>query len=309
MQTLNFDNQVAVVTGAGRGLGRAYAELLASRGARVIVNDRGVDIDGGGVDSRPAELAVESLTSRGYAALLDTNDISTTKGANAVIDCAISAFGRIDIVINNAGIYTMDDFPDLDLDMMKRHFDVHIGGSFNVAKAAWPHMVDRRYGRIVMTTSTGALGAANMVAYGAAKAGVLGMGRALAHVGEQHRIKVNMIAPQAMSRMMAAGFGEHAAAIADDPKRNPDLVAPMAVVLCHEQCPSTGATYLSGMRRNAAIYTSETPGYIHPNLSLTPEDVLNNWDQIIDDSEAINVGGTMAEAAYHATLIENSVSR
>ncbi|MDV8070666.1 SDR family NAD(P)-dependent oxidoreductase [Rhodococcus sp. IEGM 1366] len=309
MQTLNFNDQVAVVTGAGRGIGLAYAELLASRGARVIVNDRGVDIDGGGVDSGPAELAAESLTLRGYTVLPDTSDISTTEGANAVIDCAIKAFGKIDIVINNAGIYTMDDFPDLDLDMMKRHFDVHIGGSFNVTKAAWPHMVERGYGRIVMTTSTGALGAANMVAYGAAKAGVLGMGRALAQVGEQHRIKVNMIAPQAMSRMMAAGYGENAAAVLHDPQRNPDLVAPMAVVLCHERCPSNGATYLSGMRRNAAIYISETPGHIHPDLGLTPEDILDNWDQVVDEKEAITLGGTMAEAAYHSTLIGNAMSQ
>lgn len=279
-----------------------YADLLAARGARVIVNDLGTGMTGGGTDTSRAHSAADAITAAGGTAIPDTSDISTPEGASRVVQCAIDAFGRLDIVINNAGIFELDAFPDIEADSLRRMFDVHIAGTFNVTKAAWPHLVASDAGRVVLTVSTSMFGAADTVAYGMAKGGVLGMGRALAQAGEADDIKVNMVAPQAMTRMMSTGMG-----IGEDfpemPDRVPELVPPLVAVLCHMSCPVNGESFVSGMRRASRIFVAETAGYVHPDVSLTPEDIVENWSTVYEDGANAALGGvTEFSVRQHAQL-------
>ena len=296
--TLDFTGRVAVVTGSGRGIGRAYADLLAARGAKVMINDIGARTGGGGGDTSLAINARDDIRTAGGIAEADTSDISTADRAAALIQHTVDAFGRLDIVVNNAGIFTQDAFPDIDCDTVRRHFDVHIGGSLNVTRAAWPHLVDAQDGRVVLTTSTSALGAIDTVAYGTAKAAMLGLGRALAMVGAPAGIKVNMVAPMAMTRMMSigAGWGDTPPEV---PDRDPSLVAPLVALLCHRSCPTSGETFVSGMRRVSRLYIAESGGYTHPGLDLTPEIVRDQWARVFGPENAKIVPDTMTWSAIN----------
>jgi NAD(P)-dependent dehydrogenase (short-subunit alcohol dehydrogenase family) len=241
-------------------------------------------------------------TSRQVSLGGNTADVSHPDGARALVDHALGAFGRLDIVVNNAGIYWTDAFPDTELSDLQRQLAVHVGGSFNVSRAAWASLCASDAGRIVMTTSTGALGAADLVSYGTAKAAVLGLARALAQAGAPYGIKVNTMAPMAMTRMMNAHTGS--AEVPDAPERAPALVAPLVAILCHERCPVTGEAYMSGMRRSSRLFVAETAGYTHPTTILTPEDVLDHWDEIGDTSRQELVPDTRTWSASNQRLIE-----
>lgn len=285
MDQLRFDGKVAVVTGAGRGIGRAHAELLASRGAHVVVNDLGVEMDGSAPDPGPAARVAEHIVASGGSAISDPSDIASVEGAASLVGHALDHFGRIDILVNNAGIYTMDHFPELDVSDLRRMLDVHVIGSFLITQAAWPGMVANGYGRVVLTTSTGALGSSYLTAYGTAKAAVLGMSRALAQVALETAadIKVNALAPMANTRMMAARL-LHGAEPEPDPERDPGLVSGAMAVLAHELCPVNGETVMGGMRRYTRIFFAETGGYVHDNLDVTPELLLERWEMLSSDT-------------------------
>jgi NAD(P)-dependent dehydrogenase (short-subunit alcohol dehydrogenase family) len=242
----------------------------------VVVNDLGGSIDGVGADQGPATEAVASILDAGGTAVADTHDVSTVDGADALVATAVDRFGRIDIVINNAGVIRWAGPPDVDADNLALHLAVHVGGSFNTARAAWPHMVRQGYGRIVMTTSTGLLGLPTNTSYATAKGGVVGLTRSLATAGAAHGIAVNMIAPGAMTRMAGPG--------SDDPRMAPGLVAPMAAFLAHESCPVTGELYTAGFGRFARLFIGSTPGYVATDTEPTIEDVAGNWAAINDET-------------------------
>ena len=227
MAELGFEGRVAVVTGAGRGIGRAYARLLAERGAKLVVNDLGGSTAGEGTDGGPAQQVVAEILARGGEAVADTNDVSTSAGGASVIESAIDHFGRIDILVANAGIIRWGGLPEVDLENLERHLAVHLLGAFNTLRPAWPHFVEQAYGRVVLTASSGVFGKADNLSYAAAKAGVIGLARSAKLAGEPHGIKVNVIAPAAQTRM---GGGEpadgEAVAVPGRPFLPSDAVAP-----------------------------------------------------------------------------------
>jgi NAD(P)-dependent dehydrogenase (short-subunit alcohol dehydrogenase family) len=278
----SFEGRVAVVTGAGRGIGRAHTLLLADRGASVVVNDLGGSIEGAGADPEVASSVAEEIVAAGGVAIADSSDVSTAEGAQALVDAAVREFGRVDILVNNAGIIRWAGFPAADSDNLARHLAVHTNGSFHTARAAWPHMVEQSYGRIVMTTSTGIFGLPQNLSYATAKGAVIGMARSLATAGLALGIKINLIAPAAFTRM--AGRAADSAPGEAPPEMSPDLVAPMVAFLAHEDCPVTGEIYAAGGGRFARIFIASTEGYVDPNLCPTIEDVAANWAAINDET-------------------------
>jgi NAD(P)-dependent dehydrogenase (short-subunit alcohol dehydrogenase family) len=281
VNTYSFGERVAVVTGAGRGIGRAHALLLAERGARVVVNDVGGSIEGDGTDAEPASDVAAEIVAAGGAAIADTSDVSSAAGAQTLVDAAVQEFGRLDILINNAGIVRWARFPDADADNLERHLAVHVIGSFHTTRAAWPHMVEQGYGRIVMTTSTGMLGMPGNQSYAAAKGAVIGLTRSLATVGAAHGIKLNLIAPAAYTRMAGPSADDADPLAAQMPS---ELVAPMVAFLAHEDCPVSGEIYAAGGGRFARIFIASTEGYVHSTPAPTIEDVAENWAAINDEA-------------------------
>ncbi|MET7572316.1 SDR family NAD(P)-dependent oxidoreductase [Streptomyces sp. NPDC005492] len=283
MSEFGFEGRVAVVTGAGRGLGRAYARLLAERGARVVVNDLGGSMEGEGSDAGPAQKVVDGIVAAGGRAVADTHDVSTRAGGEAIVDTALRSFGRIDVLVNNAGIIRYAGLPEIELDNLERHLAVHLLGSFNTMRAAWPHFVEQGYGRVVLTTSSGMFGMDNNLSYAAAKAGTVGMARSAKLAGEPHNIKVNLIAPAAMTRMGGGPEEEPAESVEGMPYMPSSAVAPMVAYLAHENCPVSGEIYTAGAGRFARIFLASTEGYAHEGGDASVEDVAKNWDAINDE--------------------------
>jgi len=233
-------------------------------------------MDGVGADAQPAASVAAEITAAGGIAVADDSDVAAASGAHTLVDLAVEQFGRLDVVINNAGIIKWAGFPEVDADNLAQHLAVHVGGAFNTTRAAWPHMVERGYGRIVMTTSTGMLGLPTNTSYATAKAAVIGLTRSAMLAGAAHGIKVNLIAPAAMTRM--------AGRESDAPEMSPALVAPMAAFLAHESCPVSGEIYAAGFGRFARMFIASTTGYVHPGPEPTMEDVARNWATINDET-------------------------
>jgi NAD(P)-dependent dehydrogenase (short-subunit alcohol dehydrogenase family) len=283
-----FGGRVAIVTGAARGLGRAHARLLAERGASVVVNDVGGSVRGEGVDPEPAREAAAEIVDAGGVAISNGDDIATVEGASAAVAAALEQFGRIDIVVNNAGIYMAAGPSTVDLHNLERHLAVHVVGSFNTAIAAWPHMERQGYGRIVMTTSTGIFGLPGNLSYAAAKAAVIGMCRSMAGDAPDG-IKVNVIAPNGQTRLgidpdTDKPFDWGAPASTHVRDMPPELVSPVVAYLAHESCPVNGEVYVAGGGRVGRIFTAMTKCYAQPSGGLTIEDVAENWAAINDET-------------------------
>jgi len=273
MADLGFDGKVAIITGAGGGLGREHALLLASRGAQVVVNDLGGSVSGEGGDAGPAQRVADEITAAGGIAVADTNSVSTPEGGEAIVQTAIDQFGRIDIVVNNAGILRDKTFHNLTPELLNPVLDVHLKGAFYVTRPAWVRMREQSYGRVVNTSSnSGLLGNFGQTSYGAAKMGLVGLTRVLAIEGAKYNIKANAIAPVAKTRMTEELFG------AVGEKLDPALVSPIVAWLAHEDCPVTGEVYSAAGGRIARMFIGLTPGYYNPKLTI--EDVRDHFDQI-----------------------------
>jgi NAD(P)-dependent dehydrogenase (short-subunit alcohol dehydrogenase family) len=244
----------------------------------VVVNDLGSTTEGAGADASVASAVVTEIRDQGGTAVADGSDVATEAGAEALVSAALAAYGRIDVLVNNAGIMRWAALPEADLDDLTSHLAVHVEGSFNTARAVWPHFVDQGYGRIVMTTSAGVFGLADNLSYATAKGGVIGMARSLAAAGAAHGIKVNLVAPAAMTRLA----GPDAVEAASGPMV-PDLVAPMVAFLAHEECPVTGEIYAAGGGRFSRIFLATTEGHVQMD-GATIEDVAAHWAAINDEA-------------------------
>ncbi len=283
---LGFDGKVAVITGAGGGLGRQHALLLASRGALVVVNDLGGAVDGSGSDKGAAQKVVDEIRAAGGEAVPDTNSVSTVEGGAAIVKTAVDAYGRVDIVVNNAGILRDKSFQNMEPDMVKAVLDVHLAGAFNVTQPAFKLMREQGYGRIVSTSSAaGIFGNFGQANYGAAKMGLVGFTRVLAVEGAKYNVKANAIAPLAYTRMtenLLGNLGE---------RLDPSFVSPIVAYLAHEECPVSGEVYSVGGGRVARVFIAESQGYFNPTLTL--EDVRDNFDTIrseVDYKVPANIG-------------------
>jgi NAD(P)-dependent dehydrogenase (short-subunit alcohol dehydrogenase family) len=286
MSTYSFEGRVAVVTGAGRGIGRGYALLLAERGAKVVVNDIGGTKEGIGTDPGPARSVASEITDAGGTAIPDTHDVSAADGGQALIDAAVREFGRIDIVVNNAGTIRWAGLPEADADNLESHLAVHVKGSFNTTRAAWPYMLKQDYGRVVLTTSTGMFGLPGNLGYATAKAALIGMARSMTASAAGHDIKVNLIAPNAQTRMGGRPADGPDEASPRVPKRmEPELVAPLVAYLAHQACAVSGEIYVAGAGRFARMFVAVTEGYVQPGPGpATIEDVAENWAAINDEA-------------------------
>ena len=315
---MRFDDQVAVITGAGRGLGQQYALLLASRGARIVVNDTGGSVTGAGASTDAATTVVEEIRQHGGEAIADTHSVTSPEGGQAIIDTALQAWGRVDIVINNAGIVRDAPFEDITADRLEPLVDVHLRGAFHVTRPAWKVMREQHYGRILNTCSAaGLLGAERMSNYGAAKTGLVGLTRVLAAEGADRNVKVNAIAPIAYTRMLAhsvdgAGQQDDAAAqaVLDDlvaqylQKLDPGLVAPVAAFLTHRDCPVSGEIYTVGAGHVARFFIGRTKGFYSPVLSM--EQVRDHLDEIRnEDGYSVPDGPAGEMSALFATIMAN----
>jgi NAD(P)-dependent dehydrogenase (short-subunit alcohol dehydrogenase family) len=275
MPELRFDDRVAVVTGAGRGLGRGYALLLAARGAKVVVNDPGASLAGEGVDSAPADELAREISAAGGDAVACAESVATAAGGKAIIDTALDRYGRLDVLVHNAGIVRRGSLKEMTYEDFDAVVDVHLRGAFHVVRPAFPVMCQAGYGRIVLTSSIGGLyGNHGVVNYAAAKAGILGLSNVVALEGAAEGVKSNVIIPGALTRM-AEGLDTSAY-----PPMGPELVAPVVGWLAHESCSITGEMLIAIAGRVARAVVAETPGIYRPAWSI--EEVGGQIDAIRD---------------------------
>jgi NAD(P)-dependent dehydrogenase (short-subunit alcohol dehydrogenase family) len=293
---LGFDGKVAIITGAGGGLGKQHALLLASRGALVVVNDLGGAVDGTGADVGAAQLVVDEITAAGGEAVADANSVATPEGGAAIVQTAIDTFGRVDIVVNNAGILRDKSFSNMNPDLVDPVIDVHLRGAFHVTQPAWQHMREQSYGRIISTSSsTGLFGNFGQANYGAAKMGLVGLTRVLAVEGAKYGIKANVIAPLALTRMTESLLGPLGEKVA------PERVSPVVAYLAHESCDATGRVFSVGGGRVAEVFIGEAQGF--HSADLTPELVAENWGTITDRTGYVVPNNSGDETSLYASAL------
>jgi NAD(P)-dependent dehydrogenase (short-subunit alcohol dehydrogenase family) len=274
---IDFEGRVAVVTGAGGGLGRSHALLLASRGAKVVVNDLGGGRDGSGGGSTMADQVVTEITDAGGEAVANYDSVATWEGGRSVVQTAIDTWGRVDVVVNNAGILRDVSFAKMEEDQLDLVIKVHLYGAFHVSRAAWPHMREADYGRIINTTSgSGLYGNFGQSNYSAAKLGLVGLTRTLAIEGQKYGITANVIAPVAASRMT-----EDIMPPALLEALQPENVSPLVAYLSSEACTETGRIFSVGGGYIARVAIVEGPGATFEE-GFTPEDVQDRFGEIAE---------------------------
>lgn len=274
---ITFDEQVAVVTGAGHGLGRSHALALAERGARVVVNDLGGARDGTGSSSGAAEAVVSEIEAAGGEAMPSDASVTDPDGVAAMVSAALERWGRIDILVNNAGILRDKSFAKMALEDFEAVVDVHLVGSAICTHAVWPHMRERSYGRIVMTSSSSGLyGNFGQANYGAAKLGLVGLMKTLAIEGANYDIRVNALAPVAHTRMTDELLPDEAKALL-----RPEEVTPGVLALVAPEAPN-GTVLAAGAGGYAVARIVETEGIWLAEGDRTPEAILRRWDEIAD---------------------------
>lgn len=298
MSDLRFDGKVAVVTGAGHGLGRSHALLLAERGAKVVVNDLGGALDGTGASAGPAADVVELIVKNGGEAVASTDNVATPDGAQAIVQAAIDSFGRVDIVVNNAGILRDKSFGKMTVEEFDAVLAVHVRGSYLVSRAAFPHMKERGYGRIVNTSSpAGLFGSFGQANYSTAKMGLVGLTKTLGIEGARANIKANAIAPIAWTRMTEAILPAEFEA-----RFSADRISPLVAYLVHETCETSGEVFSVGGGRVARVFVAEGPGWRSDELTI--EAVRDNWDAIMTEQPYLEPTtlGEQAGASLRAML-------
>ncbi|HSI02772.1 MAG TPA: SDR family oxidoreductase [Reyranella sp.] len=276
--TVRFDNRVAIVTGAGNGLGRAHAMLLASRGARVVVNDPGGAVDGKGGDHAAADKVVAEIKAAGGQAVPNYDSVADPRTAANIVKTAVDAFGTVDIVVNNAGVLRDKTFHNMTIEDFDFVVKVHFLGTAYVTHAAWPILRAKAYGRVVVTSSnSGIYGNFGQSNYGGAKLAVVGFMNALRLEGQKYNIMINALAPVAGTRMTESLMTPEAVA-----KLRPEFVSPMVAYLCSEPCQRTGEIWSAGAGYFARIEYREAPGLRINGRAPTLEDVADNIDKIAD---------------------------
>jgi NAD(P)-dependent dehydrogenase (short-subunit alcohol dehydrogenase family) len=267
MSELRFDDRVAIITGGGRGLGRAYAELLASRGAKVVVNDPGGSLKGDAIVDDPAGDVVTAIKAAGGEAIANRDTVATAEGGEAIIKAAMDAYGRVDILIHNAGNVRYGSLKELSYEDFESVLSVHLRGAFHVVRPAFPIMCEQKYGRIILTSSIGGLYGNKRVAnYGVSKSGIIGLSNVVALEGADEGVKCNVIVPSAVTRM-AEGLDT-----SQYPPLGPELVAPMVGWLSHEDCSISGEMLVAIGGRMARAYIAETEGVYQPDWSMEQVD-------------------------------------
>jgi NAD(P)-dependent dehydrogenase (short-subunit alcohol dehydrogenase family) len=298
---IRFDDQVAIVTGAGAGLGRNHALYLASRGAKVVVNDLGTSWLGEGVSRSPAQEVADEIIANGGSAVPNFDSVTDPEGARRMVDDAVRHFGGVDILINNAGILRDKSFIKMSLEAFELVLKVHLMGSVHVTKAAFPIMRENAYGRIVLTTSaSGLYGNFGQSNYSAAKMGIVGFMNALKLEGEKYDIKINTIAPLAAMRLTdSSGLLDEKTSQLLDPSR----VTPIVAYLCSRECDRTGDILSVGGGVVAGVQTMEARGVCFDHgEEITPEKIAARYDDIVDMRDAKGYGSLIEQIADRLAL-------
>jgi len=289
--TIRYDGKVAIVTGAGGGLGRSHAIELAKRGAKVVVNDLGGSVSGEGQNSEAALAVVAEIEALGGEAMAHPANVAVMEQVEDMVSQTMSAWGRIDILVNNAGILRDKSFIKMDMADFKLVLDVHLMGSVNCTKAAWEIMKNQEYGRIVMTSSSSGLyGNFGQSNYGAAKLGLVGFMNTLAQEGAKYNIRVNALAPTAGTRMTEGLMSEQAFNLL-----TPETVTPAVLYLVAEDAP-THTILAAGAGAYAVAKIVETESVWLPEGEQTPEGIAAHWDQIANGQE------TQLKAGFEQTF-------
>lgn len=277
MNEIRFDGQAVIVTGAGGGLGREHALLLAARGASVVVNDLGGNVHGAGAGHAPADQVVAEIRAAGGKAVANYDSVATPEGGKAIVASAIEAFGRLDALVHNAGILRDKSILKLEPGDIEDVLDVHLKGAFWLCQPAFAVMKEQAYGRIVLTSSaSGLFGNFGQSNYGAAKTGLVGLMRVLSIEGARYGIQVNCVSPAARTRMTEELLGPLAEHL------SPAHVAPLVAYLCSRDCDFTSEIITAGGGRFARVFLGLAPGWYGGAEAVSIEELAGHMDQIFD---------------------------